>query len=287
MRSPSRRYFSTEGIVVRARNLGEADRILVLLTPEHGLVSCVARGARKVTSKTGGHLDLLRHVSVSVTEGKSDLHLISQADTIDAYLGLRSDLDKLSLGCHMAEMCERFSAESAGNPALFKLLMDSLSYVRDNDSSALGLLRLWHEMELLKISGFQPELRRCVRTGLELPADDHWFSPAEGGVIMRQSMSMLRDMAKTTYGEPENDSSEFVVADSDPVLSSPVIVARMNVIKLMRYIATSGTWHRLSASRLKIGEPDIADALRLTDALLMHVQDRGPSRALRVINELT
>ena len=59
---PRRKQSIAEGIVVRARDLGEADRIVVMLTPERGLLSCVARSARKPGSKLGGQVDLLRHV---------------------------------------------------------------------------------------------------------------------------------------------------------------------------------------------------------------------------------
>ena len=58
--------YTTDGVVVRVLDLGEADRIITLVTPVHGLVRGVAKAARKPGSKLGGHLDLLRHVSVSV-----------------------------------------------------------------------------------------------------------------------------------------------------------------------------------------------------------------------------
>ena len=135
MRSPQRRYFNTEGIVVRARNLGEADRIVVLFTPNRGLISCVARGARRTTSKTGGHVDLLRHITAHISEGRSDLHVISQVETINGYLSLRNDLDRLSLASHFAEMCERFSLPNAANPNLFNLLRDSLTFTETRQAN--------------------------------------------------------------------------------------------------------------------------------------------------------
>ena len=116
MRSTGRRYFNAEGIVVRAHDLGEADRIVILFTPNLGLLSCVARGARRTTSRTGGHVDLLRHITAHVSEGRSDLHTLSQVETINAYLPLRRDLDRLSLASHFAEMCERFSLPKRRQP---------------------------------------------------------------------------------------------------------------------------------------------------------------------------
>ena len=185
MRSPQRRYFNAEGIVVRARNLGEADRIVILFTPNRGLISCVARGARRTTSKTGGHVDLLRHITAHISEGRSDLHVVSQVETINGYLGLRNDLDRLSLASHFAEMCERFSLPNAANPNLFSLLRDSLTFTEATAKPTLPLLRLWHEMTLLSTVGLQPQLHRCVRTGADIPPGNHWFSPSEGGLVKR------------------------------------------------------------------------------------------------------
>lgn len=291
MRSQTRRFFITQGVVVRTHNLGEADRIVVLLTPDRGLISCVALSARKPSSKTGGHVDLLQHVSISATGGRSDLHRITQAETIDAHLRLRSNLDRLSLASHIAESCERFSAESVANPTLFQLLVESLKYVETAEVDQFPLLRLWHEMRLLTISGFRPELQRCVRSGEALPPDDHWFSPAEGGVIMRRSFSQegaedeIGDAGAVSSGSGNDATLQQIVVDPDPALSAPLIRAGMNAIKLLRYISNSDlTWQRISA--IKVRKADATDAQKITTALLTHIQERGPTRSERVMNEI-
>ena len=168
MTPPRRRYFDTQGIVVRARDLGEADRIVILLTPNLGIVSCVARGARKTKSRTGGHVDLLRHVSAQVSEGNSDLHVISQVETVQAFLALRRDLDRLTLASHFAEITERFSLPNAPNPQLFALLKLALHHTETVSKPTLALLRLWYETTLLTTVGLQPQLHRCVRTNAEI-----------------------------------------------------------------------------------------------------------------------
>ncbi len=258
---------------MRARNLGEADRIVILLTPNRGLLSCVAKGARKTTSKSGGHVDLLRHISVSLTGGSSDLYSISQVETINAYLGLRSDLNRLSLASHMSELCERSSLPFAANPALFDLLSDSLSHVETCETGELSKLRLWHEMRILAISGFQPELHVCTRTGMELPPGDHWFSASDGGVV-----ASLRSIGD------DGAADASTARDIDTVYSSPLLPARLNVIKLLRFVADAKTWDKPASLRVRNSEVDAA--LRLTGALLMHVQDRGLGRAQRVMDEM-
>lgn len=273
MRSPQRRYFNTEGIVVRARNLGEADRIVVLFTPNRGLVSCVARGARRTTSKTGGHVDLLRHITAHISEGRSDLHVISQVEAINAYLGLRNDLDRLSLASHFAEMCERFSLPNAANPNLFSLLRDSLTFTETTAKPILPLLRLWHEMTLLSTVGLQPQLHRCVRTGADIPAGDHWFSPSEGGLIRRPDK--LAEDSTTPDPVAFTEKSE---------LSDPIIPAPLNTIKLLRHILRTPEWPRLE--RLRVEARDVEGGLRLAGAMLRYQQERGEGRAERVMGEV-
>ncbi len=273
MRSPQRRYFNTEGIVVRARNLGEADRIVVLFTPHRGLVSCVARGARRTTSKTGGHVDLLRHITAHITEGRSDLHVISQVETVNAYLGLRSDLDRLTLASHFAEICERFSLPSAANPNLFALLRDSLTHAETTAKHTLPLLRLWHELTLLATVGLQPQLHRCVRTGADIPPGDHWFSPSQGGLVKRPDR--LADDSTTPDPVAFTEESE---------LSDPIIPAPLNTIKLLRHIARTPEWTRLE--RLRVEARDVEGGLRLAGAMLRYQQERGEGRAERVMGEV-
>ena len=273
MRSSQRRYFNTEGIVVRARNLGEADRIVILFTPNRGLISCVARGARRTKSRTGGHVDLLRHVTAQVSEGRSDLHVISQVDTINAFLGLRRDLDRLSLASHFAEMCERFSLPLGANPRLFTLLRDSLTYAESCDKLALPLLRLWHEITLLTTVGLQPQLQRCVRTGADIAPGNHWFSASEGGLVRRPDSS--------TTPDPVAFEGQSL---ADEGLSSPLIPAPLNTIKLLRHIARTPDWGRVE--KLRVESRDVEGGLRLSGAMLRYQQERGVGRAERVMGEV-
>ncbi|MBT5476600.1 MAG: DNA repair protein RecO, partial [Chloroflexi bacterium] len=157
--------YTTDGVVVRTSNLGEADRIITLVTPIHGIVRGVAKAARKPGSKTGGHLDLLKHVSVSVRETRT-LHGLSQASTVNGYRGLRDDLDRFSRGSYISEMAERFSVENGANQPLFRLLLDVLNALELSDNPEMAIH--FYEMRLLQLSGFAPELSRCVESGVEL-----------------------------------------------------------------------------------------------------------------------
>ena len=79
-----KKYFQTESIVLNLFNLGEADRIVTLLTPNYGIIRAVAKGVRKPNSRMGGHLDILNKINSYVRIGEN-LNNLSQADTINSY----------------------------------------------------------------------------------------------------------------------------------------------------------------------------------------------------------
>ena len=282
MRSNARRFLNTEGVVVRTRNLGEADRIVILLTADHGLVSCVARGARKPKSRVGGQTDLLRHISAALVAGRSELLVISQVETIDAHLGLQTDLDRLTLGSHMAESSEQFSTEGAENRDLFHLLRDSLGYAESADVATLRMLRLWHDVQMLTVSGWEPELFRCVRTGVELTEGDHWWSALEGGVV---AGGYSAELARRR----SDGSITATLLEDDPALRASLVAAPVDALKLLRYVVrVGGDWERLSGLGSRAALVQVDTAQGLVSRLMQAVTDRGgrETRSARVGREV-
>jgi len=91
-----KKYFQTESIVLNLFNLGEADRIITLLTPNYGIIRAVAKGVRKPNSRNGGHLDILNKINAYVRIGEN-LNNLSQADTIDGYGEIKQNLKNKKL----------------------------------------------------------------------------------------------------------------------------------------------------------------------------------------------
>ncbi|MCH8909951.1 MAG: DNA repair protein RecO [Chloroflexi bacterium] len=234
--------YTTDGVVVRVIDLGEADRIITLVTPVHGLIRGVAKAARKPGSKLGGHLDLLRHVSVSVRETRT-LYGLSQVSTVNGFRGLRDDLDRFSRASYISEMAERFSVEGGANQPLFRLLVQVLGSLEKAVNPEM--VTRYFEMRLLQLSGFAPELSRCVETGVELDPADHLYSPDRGGLV----------------------SSE-----ARPVGESALLPASLNTIKLLRFLARTDAEQ---ADEMKVGEDENRQLSRILRAQVHHVLDRG------------
>jgi DNA repair protein RecO (recombination protein O) len=237
------RFYSTEAVVLRHTDVGEADRLLVLLTPERGLVRASARGARKPGSKTGGHLDLLYHVNVSISGGRG-LETISQADTIESFRGLRNNLGRLSRGLYLAELAERFAVEEAPTHAAFRLLIDSLRTLESLPAESADLLLRWHELRLLLHQGFAPEVQRCADCGTALEPADHVFSAARGGIVCPKCRSRGDD---------------------------PLLPASVAAIKVLRFLGRAA-W--LDAAGLRVGEEDRRQVERIMRAHVRYVLDR-------------
>ncbi|MBI3953949.1 MAG: DNA repair protein RecO [Chloroflexi bacterium] len=190
---PAPRVYKAEGIVLKGRELGEADRIVTLLTPTYGKLRAVAKGVRKPRSRLAGHLEPLTRVAILVAHGQS-LDIIAQAQTIESFRPLREDLWRASCGLYLAELVDRFTVEGAESEPVYKLLLETLTRLalalpakegRESRpagmSAAAGLLRSF-EVELLDHLGYRPELGQCIACRRALEPVENYFSSSAGGM---------------------------------------------------------------------------------------------------------
>lgn len=173
------RLYRAEAIVLRRMNLGEADRLLTLYTPEWGKIRVLAKGVRKPTSRKAGHLELFTHSRLLIAKGRS-LDIVTQAETISFFLPLREDLTRTSYAYYVAELVDRFLEEGEESPALFRLLLETLGHLSEAQDPRLVVR--WFELHLLEQVGYRPELYRCLSCGKEIE-DEAFFSPSHGGVL--------------------------------------------------------------------------------------------------------
>src|SRR5210317_1455264 len=104
------RTYRTEAIVLRRTDFGEADRLLTLYSREHGKIKGIAKGARKPQSRKTGHVELFMRSRFFLAKGR-DLDIITQAEAIDSYVALRSDLVRTTYASYAVELLDRFTVE--------------------------------------------------------------------------------------------------------------------------------------------------------------------------------
>ena len=102
--------YREQGVVLRTWKLGEADRIVVLLTQGEGKVRAVAKGVRKTKSRFGGRLEPFSHVDLSLYRGR-ELDIVTQAEVISPFRALREDYDRVVAGTAMLEAVDQVAQE--------------------------------------------------------------------------------------------------------------------------------------------------------------------------------
>jgi DNA repair protein RecO (recombination protein O) len=175
------RSFRCTAIVLRHSNWGEADRMLTLFTSEMGKLRAIAKGARKMRSRKAGHLEPFTHVRLMLARGR-DLLIVTQAETVDAYLPLREDLVKTGYAAYVLELIDRFSYEDETESSIpFRLLAETLGRISQETDAWLAVR--YYEMRLLDYLGFRPHLFKCANCERAIQPEDQFFSPSVGGVI--------------------------------------------------------------------------------------------------------
>ncbi|HUY87020.1 MAG TPA: DNA repair protein RecO [Acidimicrobiales bacterium] len=171
--------YRDQGIVLRGYRLGEADRIIVLATQDHGKVRAVAKGIRRTKSRIGARLEPLSHVSMLVWEGRN-LDVVNQVEVLDSYPAIRASLDKLSAGAAIAEVADRIFQEGTANPSLYSMLTKVIATLDGNDSPIIVPAFF---LKVLACEGVGPVVDRCV--ACESPGPLVSFDPEEGGALCR------------------------------------------------------------------------------------------------------
>jgi DNA repair protein RecO (recombination protein O) len=188
------RSFRAAAVVLRHADWGEADRLLTLYTREQGMVRAVAKGVRKMTSRKSGHLQPFTHITIQLAKGR-DLLIVTQVETVNAFLSLHDDLQKTSYAAYVVELLLRFSyEEEGGNPTIFRLLTETLDRLEKEEDSWLAIR--YYEMRLLDAVGFRPHLFECANCGREILAEDQFFSFTAGGVICPRCGQGLPNLMK-------------------------------------------------------------------------------------------
>jgi DNA repair protein RecO (recombination protein O) len=178
--SNRQRVFRLEAVILRHIDWGEADRLLWVFSLELGKMRLLAKGARKPRSRKAGHLEPFTRSNLLASRTR-EIPLVTQAETLDAYLPLREDLLRTTYASYVVELTDRFTYEEGENRPLYHLLVDTLSRLcQDID---LDLAARYFELRLLDHVGFRPQLFQCVRCGAPIQAVDQYFSANQGGVL--------------------------------------------------------------------------------------------------------
>jgi DNA repair protein RecO (recombination protein O) len=187
------RVYRAEGVVLRRQDFGEADRLTTIYTRNLGKLRLVAKGVRKPRSRKSGHLEPFTRVKLLIARGRQ-LDIITQAEAIETYPNIGSDLITLGHASYIVELLDRFSVEEReDNRQLYNLLLSSLDRLSSGEEEPWAVI-LFFELRLLGFAGYRPELFQCVHCGEKIEALDQYFSFQLGGVVCPRGKQSQRDL---------------------------------------------------------------------------------------------
>ncbi|HET7378226.1 MAG TPA: DNA repair protein RecO [Anaerolineae bacterium] len=179
------RLYRIDAIILHRSDLGEADRLLSVLSRDLGKLRVNAKGARKTASRKGGHIELFTRSKMLIAKGRGDIDIVSQVEMTEPYRGLHEDLTRSTYAHYAVELVDAFAEEGTAQPEIFDLLAEALGWIAT--SSNLPLAMRYFELQLLTHAGFQPQVFFCAAGGerlIEIQADESYgWSPNAGGAI--------------------------------------------------------------------------------------------------------
>lgn len=224
------RQYQVNAIVLKRTDVGEADRLLTLLTAERGKLRAVAKGARKPSARKTGHVELFNAVALSMHVAR-EIDIITQAQTREPFLAMRDDLDRLSYAYYFAELIDRFVQEEIEQREVYELMRRALHWLEK--TAHLARTARYFEMQLLDALGYRPQLQTCIQSKTDLLPEENFFSPEGGGMLKPEFRSMYRDaisvpvnalkvlrfLQTRSYGEVEQlNLSPQVEAETEAIL---------------------------------------------------------------------
>lgn len=170
---------NVNGLVIAQTNYGEADRILHIFTDKLGIVSAIAKGARKYKSHQGSASQLLYYSAFTLVGGKG-MYTLRGASTTESFFALSQDLDKLALCTYLFDITKALVPEGVAECEVLSLLLNTL-YILKTKQRSLMLIKAAYELKLLALTGYSPEHDCCCLCGSV--GEYAFFSPSNGGFV--------------------------------------------------------------------------------------------------------
>jgi DNA repair protein RecO (recombination protein O) len=173
-------------VVLRTWKLGEADRIVVLMTQGEGKVRAVAKGVRKTRSRFGGRLEPFSHVDLSLYRGR-ELDIVTQAEVLSPFRALREDYDRVVAGSAMLEAVDQVAQERQAAVRIYLLLVRALRALDGRLGPDPSVLLDAFLLKLMAVEGYRPSLAACAGCAAAGPL--RAFSIVRGGALCERCRS--------------------------------------------------------------------------------------------------
>jgi len=196
-----------EGIVLKVRDFGEADRILTVLSGSEGKFEALARGARRPRSRLVGVTQQFAQVNLLLFRGRN-LDTISSAELVSAHSSLWADVNRMAYASYVAELVDKMTGERERNDQLYALVAAAVDTL-DSGALAPRVAALAFEIKFMASSGFLPELGQCVVCGARAE-QGVGFGPDAGGLVCGRCRPTLSDAV--SFGPAARETARLLLA---------------------------------------------------------------------------
>jgi DNA repair protein RecO (recombination protein O) len=187
----------TKAVVLTRTDFQEADRIITVLTPDQGKLRLIAKGVRRSRSKMAGGIELFSVSDITYLPGKKEIGTLVSSRLVIHFADIVKDINRTMLGYEFLKRLNRLTEDAAGEE-YFNLIMAALSGL-DNADLSIELIELWFTMQLLKVSGHSPNLRKDT-AGEQLQPDQQYlfdyenmaFTTLKNGPFSSNHIKLLR-----------------------------------------------------------------------------------------------
>lgn len=199
-------FYTTKGLILRETQYKESDKLLDVLTGDMGRITVKARGVRRKNSPLRSGCQLLCYSELTLFE-KNGFYTVNEAEPLEMFMGLRQDIELLSLGSYFAQLLSCISDQDQVSPELLSLGLNSL-YALDQLKKPQPLVKAAFELRLMALAGYYPELSGCAVCGEE---NTRFFCFQEGGMLCEDCRKELRAQDGVRLSQGVLDAMEHIL----------------------------------------------------------------------------
>lgn len=153
------RAYKIEGIIIKRKNIGEADRILTVFTKKLGKIQVKATGVRKINSRRASHVELLNYAVLTLYKGKSNLPFLTEVSSIKNFSLIKDNLKKVGISYHMCELIDRLCPDNQENESIFSLFLESIQNLCKEDDDPQKFIQSFESRLLTRLGFYSPKMQ--------------------------------------------------------------------------------------------------------------------------------
>ena len=188
---------ATTGLILRQVKVGEADRILTILTPDLGVISASAKGSLRLKNKLFSATGLFCYSEFSLTSGRSH-YFIDTAQIKNVFHGISASVEGMGLASYMAEIAGELSPAPPESEAQLRLLLNCL-YMLSEQKRPVRMLKVIYELRSMTLAGYMPDVLACSGCG-QYDGGEFYLDPVEGNLLCAACAEKARHIPNLDEG---------------------------------------------------------------------------------------